>query len=209
MSRALHHFVDLADLVDHLQIHVGKQRLRAVGESLLGIAMHFDNDARRADRDARSRQGYTSVAASEKNPVPSEQERITRGLSSLVPVRNISTSIVETGIQQSFDSGALTVQAIILIEPHAALFQTEGDMHRATIKVTGFAYDLSNHVVDGFEKTLNMNLRPETFERTLREDMKLRGNFHLKKSGIYNLRVVTLSTETGEIGTANEWIEIP
>lgn len=163
----------------------------------------------RPDLTVRTRQGYTSVPADEKNPVLSERERITRGLSSLVPLRNIRTAIVETTLQRAFDTGVFTAQSVIRIEPTAALFKTEGEMHRATIKVSGFAYDLSNQVVDGFEKTLNMNLRPETFERAVREGMKLRGSFQLKKPGIYNLRIVTLNNETGEIGTANDWIEIP
>jgi hypothetical protein len=59
----------------------------------------------------------------------------------------------------------------------------------------------------GFSKSLNLKLKPDTYAAVLREGMNLRGEIKLKKHGLYNIRVVAINPETGEIGTAGDWIE--
>lgn len=52
-----------------------------------------------------------------------------------------------------------------------------------------------------------MKLRPEVYSRVLAKGINLREKFELKGSGIYSLRVVVIENNTGQMGTAGEWVK--
>ena len=101
------------------------------------------------------------------------------------------------------------VKMVIQVDANSWPFKQEGDNHLASLEVIGFAYDLNNKLVDGFSKTLNLKLTPETYSTVMREGINMHGEIKLKKAGLYNIRVVVLNRDTGEIGTSSDWVEAP
>jgi len=54
-----------------------------------------------------------------------------------------------------------------------------------------------------------LKLTPEIYSTVMREGINMHGEIKLKKAGLYNIRVVVLNRDTGEIGTSSDWVEAP
>jgi VWFA-related protein len=163
----------------------------------------------RPELTVRTRRGYFALTAKEAKQTSSKQDQVKQALGSLLPLRNVKVAILRSVAVTDPQTGARVARLIIQIDAHSFPFKQEGQNHVASIEVTGFAYDLKNKLVDGFSKSLNLKLKPDTYSAVLREGMNLRGEIKLKKSGLYNIRVVAINADSGEIGTASDWLESP
>lgn len=199
----------------------GLQEVLAQNEAYYLLGFYPSGDARegkfrkvkvqiknRSDLTVRARKGY--IATSEKNPADKsepKQERITKSLNSLVPVRNVRVAISRCAAATEPKTGERVAKVMVQIDPRSWPFKEDGGNRIGSLELVGFAYDLKNTLVDGFSKTINMKIRPEVWARALAEGINLPGEIKLKKAGLYNIRVVVINNDTGEMGTASDWVE--
>ena len=158
------------------------------------------------DLVVRTRKGYTAVKEKDQKPnSDSKQKRISESLASLAPVRNVKVAIAKATAGSDVKTGERSVKMLIQIDPRSLSFLDGGENKSGSIEVIGFIYDLKNKLVDGFSQTLKP--KPESYQRLLSNGITLPGEIKLKKAGLYNIRVVVIDQETGEMGTASEWVE--
>ncbi len=208
-------------IFNHNDLRVGLQEVLADNEAYYLLAYYPANSSLdgkfrririqikdRPDLIVRSREGY--IAASEKDrkdEAKSKQEKIKQALNSLVPIRNIKVAILRASSMRDRETDERMAKVIVQIDAGSLSFKQEGDKHLTSFEVIGFAYDIRNKLVDGFSKTINARLRPEAYTRLLNEGINLTGEIKLKRAGLYNIRVVVTNHDTGETGTASEWVE--
>ncbi|HLG14842.1 MAG TPA: VWA domain-containing protein [Blastocatellia bacterium] len=156
----------------------------------------------------RARKGYIASSGTTLADKPEpKQERITKSLNSLVPVRTVQVAIPEIAATAEPLTGERLAKLVVRIDARNWPFKEEGGNRIGSVEVIGFAYDLKNTLVDGFSKTINMKLTPDVYARVISGGINLRGEIKLKKAGLYNIRVVAINTATGDMGTASEWLE--
>ena len=158
------------------------------------------------DLVVRTRKGYTAVKEKDQKPKStSKQDRISASLASLAPVRNVKVAIAKAVAGSDPQTGERSVKMAIQIDPRSLSFLEGGNNKAGSFEVIGFVYDLKNKLVNGFSQTLKP--KPELYPRLLARGIVIPGEIKIKKAGLYNVRVVVIDQETGEMGTASEWVE--
>lgn len=200
-------------------VRAGLQQVLAENEAYYLVAYYPQNSSMdgkfrnikvrvkdRPDLTVRTRKGYTAVREKERKPKSdSKQEIIKESLASLAPVRNIKVAIARAAAGSDAQTGERSVKMLIQIDPRSLGFLEGGSNRPGSIEVIGFVYDLKNKLVDGFSQTLKP--KPESYKRLLDNGITVPGEIKLKRAGLFNIRVVVIDQESGEVGTASEWVE--
>lgn len=161
----------------------------------------------RPDLTVRTREGYLARGAKGDGRKPaSKEERLSEAVSRLAPIRNIRVGLELQGGSQSVDVASNRANFVVQINPEAALFRHQGGAHRATFEIAGFIYDLQNKLVDGFSRTVKLDLTEAKYSRLMETGITLPVEVQFKKPGLYSLRVAVLEPESGEVGTASNWV---
>jgi VWFA-related protein len=85
--------------------------------------------------------------------------------------------------------------------------QVEG-RYKTDLEVVGFIFDSQGKLADNFNDIIALNFLPKTYEETLKRGLLSSRTMNLKP-GVYQLRVFVRETDSGLIGTANNFIDIP
>jgi VWFA-related protein len=210
-------------VLNYNDLRIGFQKVLADNEAFYMLGYYPSNPERdgkfrsvkiqikdRPGLSVRSRRGYvaaTEEKREEKANPGSKQERIKQALGSLVAIRNIRVAILRSGAVNDPKTRERVAKLVIQIDPRSYPFKQDGSDHLASFEVVGFAYDLNNKLVDGFSKTLNAKLNPEAYSAVLRQGINLNGEIKLKKAGLYSIRLVVIDKDTGDMGTASDWVE--
>jgi VWFA-related protein len=206
-------------IFDHNNLNIGLRRVLADNESYYQLAYYPSNQVhdggfrrltilvKRSGLIVRARAGY--IATDDKSvgsKTVQKQERINQALAAPVLLRDVRLSI-QTRPGKDPQTGEPLAQLTIQIDPKSLRLRAEGDKRSASLEVIVFAYSLSGKLVNGLSKTLNLVLTPETYTKVLSAGLNMTSTVGVKKHGIYNIRVVVLNLETGEIGTTSDWLE--
>jgi VWFA-related protein len=204
----------------HNDLHIGLQKVMADNEAYYYLGYYPSNTSQdgrfrrievrirnRSDLIVRTRKGYIASSESSAKPVSfNKEERVKQALASPVPIRQIKVNLL-TKSEQDQNASAPLARFVVQIDANTVKFEQQDDKRAASLEVVVFAYDLNDRIVNGFSKTLNMNLTPQMYVKTLGEGMNLGGAIDLKKTGVYNLRVVVIDQAADRIGTASGWVE--
>ncbi|HLF85022.1 MAG TPA: VWA domain-containing protein [Blastocatellia bacterium] len=85
--------------------------------------------------------------------------------------------------------------------------QSEG-RYLSKLDELGFVFDGNGKAVDRFSNTLELNLKPQTYDTVLKRGLVATRTLNVKP-GVYQVRLFVRETDSGLIGTANDYIEIP
>lgn len=85
--------------------------------------------------------------------------------------------------------------------------QSEG-RYQSKLDELGFVLDANGKAVDKFSDTLRLNLQPATHDAVLKHGLLATRTLNVKP-GVYQVRLFVRETDSGLIGTANDYIEIP
>ena len=163
----------------------------------------------RPDLTVRTREGYLARGKKDGDLKPlSKEERMIKAVSGLAPLRNIRVSLGQPGDSEQVQVVSNNAGLIVRIDPEPGLFKHQGGTHSTSFEIVGFVYDLKNKQVDGFSKTLKLDLSDASYERLMRTGMTVPVEVKLKKPGLYNIRVAVLEPDSGETGTAFNWINV-
>jgi VWFA-related protein len=85
--------------------------------------------------------------------------------------------------------------------------QSEG-RYQSKLEQIGFVFDGAGRTVDSFSNTLDLNLQQQTYESALKRGFVATRTLNVK-AGVYQIRLFVREADSGLIGTANDYIEIP
>ncbi|MBI3649773.1 MAG: VWA domain-containing protein [Acidobacteria bacterium] len=80
--------------------------------------------------------------------------------------------------------------------------------YKTELEVIGFIFDSQGKQVENYRDVISLNLLPKTYEDALKRGLLSMRSLTLKP-GVYQMRVFVRESESGLIGTANNFIEIP
>ncbi len=104
----------------------------------------------------------------------------------------------------------LVLDAIMEIDAHDLSFRTEsGGRRKAVFDILAVIYGPAVKPLDTFEKSYTMSLTEAGYERALREGLVQRLQLRLKQAGAYQVRGAVRDRESGHIGSAGEFVEVP
>ncbi|HUK88970.1 MAG TPA: VWA domain-containing protein [Blastocatellia bacterium] len=209
-------------ILNNNDLHVGLQRVMSQNSSYYVLA-YYPADLPdkqqfrkvkiqikgRPDLRVSNRTGYLWTGSGkgvQRVADPPKEQRVSSALAATVPVRDIRVNLLQAEVVKDPKTGELLAKMVISIDPNTWPFKAEGADHLAAFEVDGFAYDLSNKLIDGYSKEYSLRLKPETFPIVMKQGMNLHGEIKLKKSGLVSLRVVVIDKETNRLGSATEWV---
>ncbi|MEW6208717.1 MAG: VWA domain-containing protein [Acidobacteriota bacterium] len=205
----------------HNDLHTGLRKVMADNEAYYYLGYYPSNTSQdgkfrrievrirnRSDLVVRARKGY--IASNESNAKPAssnKEDRVKQALASPVPIRQIKVNLLAKA-ELDQQTNAPLARFVVHIDASTVEFKQQDDTRAASLEVIVFAYDLNGKLINGFSKTLNMNLKPEMYVKALSEGMNLGEAINLKKAGVYNIRVVVIDQATDRVGTASDWVEV-
>ena len=102
------------------------------------------------------------------------------------------------------------VRSLLHIDARDLSFTDEpGGWKSAVIDVAAITFGDNGIVVDQSIQSYTMRVRSESLERTLRSGIVYAINLPLKNPGAYQLRTAVRDARTEQIGSANQYIEVP
>jgi|HubBroStandDraft_6_1064221.scaffolds.fasta_scaffold156087_1 VWFA-related protein len=210
-------------ILNNNDLHAGLQRVMSQNSSYYVLA-YYPADLpgkqqfrkvkvqvkNRPELSVYSRTGYQWTGSSQgvqKLAELPKQQRVSNALAAVVPIHDLKVNIPQVIAVKDEKTGEPVAEMEISIDPNSWPFKVEGTDHLASFEVIGFAYDLTNKLVDGFDQGYNVRLTPDNFARAMKEGMNLPGKIKLKKRGLYSLKVVVIDKETNRLGSATEWVQ--
>lgn len=89
-------------------------------------------------------------------------------------------------------------------------FSNEPDgSHKATFDVLAVSFGANGAIADSISKNYTITLKGDTYQSFLRDGFVYNFIFPVKTPGAYQMRVAVRDSESGKIGSANQFIEVP
>ena len=189
---------------------------RAEGYYLLGYTSTEKFDAKfhkisiKVKRDGAhvySRAGYYAREDLSTTAAASKEEAVIRAATSPLVKRELGVS---SFVQHKFTAEAKAeVDIHIFIDPKTLNFtQSPEGRYKDSFDIVVFVFDSTGKARGGFSETVNASLTPEEYKRALASGLSDSGHTELP-SGNFQLRVVVRENETGRLGTAYRYLEVP
>ncbi|MGE3468286.1 MAG: hypothetical protein AB7J13_15310, partial [Pyrinomonadaceae bacterium] len=166
----------------------------------------------RKDLTARYRSGFFNVADEvvAKQPAIEAGEpmfRLKRALMSPFVVNDLSLRL--NALFGNSQEGAY-VSSLLHIEAKDLKFTDETDgSKKAVFDVWAASFGDKGVPADQIRKTYTLSAQPEGYQKILNEGFVYFFIFPVKKAGPYQYRVAIRDTQSGKIGSANQFIQIP
>lgn len=165
---------------------------------------------KRPDLKVRYRSGFFGLTDEEvarpANQTP--QQQITAALTSPFAANGI-----ELRLNTLFGNEPKTgeyVRSFLHVSAKDLKFSNEPDgTHKATFDVLAMSFGESGTVADQLAKNYTITLKEDAYETFVREGFVYNFLFPVKKPGAYQMRVAIRDSESGRIGSANQFIEVP
>ncbi len=161
---------------------------------------------------ARYRSGFFNVADETvaKQPTIEAGEpmfQLRRALMSPFVVNDLSLGL--NALFGNSQDGAY-VSSLLHVEAKDIKFTDETDgAKKAVFDVWAASFNDKGIAADQIRKTYTLSVRPEGYQKILNEGFVYFFTFPVKKAGPYQYRVAIRDTQSGKIGSANQFIQIP
>jgi VWFA-related protein len=149
---------------------------------------------------------WTGGSRDKKLAEAPKDKRVSKAAAAIVPIHDLDIAITHAVAVIDEKTGERAAQMAISIDPYTWPFQTDGADHVASFEVVGFAYDVNNNLIGGYDKDYVLRLSPEDLSKAMRQCLILSGEINLKRQGLYSLRVVVIDKVTNRLGSATEWV---
>ena len=100
------------------------------------------------------------------------------------------------------------VTALLHIDASRLTFKEVDGRYKTALEEVGFIFDSSGKAVDRFSETVNFNLLPQSYEQGLKRGFVLTRTLKIKP-GMYQVNMFVREPDSGLIGTANDFFEVP
>jgi VWFA-related protein len=157
----------------------------------------------------RSRRGFFGKSDELHEPPPRNQrEQIQRALYS-----PFNSGAIHTRLTTLFSNTALEgsyLNSYLHIDVKDLQFTDEADgWKKAVFDVAAVTFGENGEAVDSTGRTYTIRLRGETYEKVLQDGFFYQFRHPVKKPGFYQLRVALLDDGNRQVGSANQFIEVP
>jgi VWFA-related protein len=163
----------------------------------------------RAGLHVRSRSGFfgKSDSYAENKPV-GRQAEMAKALQSPFGENQIHVRLT-TLFEQSPTAGSL-VDAMLFVDAKDLKFTDQPDgWHKAVIDVEAVTFGEDGQAVDSSGKTFTLQYKDAAYRNALKNGIVYDMQQPVKKPGAYQMRVALRDSDTEELGSASEFIEIP
>jgi hypothetical protein len=151
------------------------------------------------------------MGTSDRAPAPvahTRQAEIAHAL-----ISPFSTGALHVRLTTLFSNAAKAgsfINAMLYIEAKELKFEDEpDDWHKAVIDIVALTFGDNGQAEDSSDKTFTIRLKGDTYQRSLRQGLIYSIHHPVKKPGAYQMRVVLRDAGTEEVGSANQFIEVP
>lgn len=161
----------------------------------------------RPDLTVMSRKGYLAKTPPAKRVTtdPKTAELMEAMYSPLVR-RDIDVQVSPFFKDDSKREAFLSTQ--IYINASKLTFKEEGGKHTNRLLMTGFLMGANGRVIDQFNNTINLSFEPKDFAEVRKEGLLITRNGPIKPGG-YQYRVLVKEADTGLLGTAANYMDVP
>jgi VWFA-related protein len=161
-----------------------------------------------ADYRVSTRKGYlakTEKPLASKITDPKEAE-MTEAVTSPLVRRDID--LVLTPFYRDNEKREPVLALLLHIDASRLNFKQVEGRYETKLDMAGYLLDFSGRAVDSFSHIIKLHLEPDAYKETLRRGLISTRIVYLKP-GLYQARIFVRETDTGLIGTANNFVEIP
>ncbi len=157
----------------------------------------------------RMRDGFFGVPDEEASAQPSTpREQIAGALLSPFGASGVSMQLTSLFANDA-KAGSFT-RSILYIDAKDLTFREEADGWRtATFDVVTVTFDEAGNVVDQLSRTDVLRVRDEAYRQVLKYGFVYYSVLPVKRPGAYQLRTVLRDHESGRVGSAGQFVEIP
>lgn len=157
----------------------------------------------------RYRSGFFGVSDEKMNTVagPSGNQKLLDALTSPFAVNQVPLRLNALfGSQQ----GASYIRSLLHINLQDIKFDQQPDKTRkAVIDILAVAFGDNGLIVDQSGKTYTLSFPEDVYQKYLRKGLVQSFIFPIKKAGAYQLRIAIRDHGTDNVGSANQFIEVP
>ncbi|MDR3718565.1 MAG: VWA domain-containing protein [Bryobacteraceae bacterium] len=102
------------------------------------------------------------------------------------------------------------LDTLLEIDARDLTFHTDSDGRRtATFEILAETYGSTAKPLDTFEKSYTMSFTERAYQRALREGLVQKLELRVKQAGAYQIRGAVRDHESGRVGSASEFVEVP
>lgn len=161
----------------------------------------------RADLRVSTRKGYMARTEKPASRIldPKVAEMV-EAVSSPLVRRDID--LVLTPFYRDDEKREPVLSLLLHIDASRLNFKQVDGRYQTKLDMVGYLLDSSGRAVDRFSSGINLNLQPDTYKEALRRGL-LSTRVMPLKPGLYQARIFVREADTGLIGTANNFVEIP
>ncbi len=169
----------------------------------------FTVKVKRAGARARYRSGFFGVGDDQIKPPStlSAARQIQSALTSPFAVNDIAlrlNTLFGNGKQGSY------VRSLLHVNAKDLKFVDEADgSKKAVFDVLAVSFGDNGASADEISKTYTLTLKDAAYRKIIKEGFVYYFTFPVKKAGAYQYRVAIRDTQTGKVGSANQFIEVP
>jgi VWFA-related protein len=102
------------------------------------------------------------------------------------------------------------IDTLLEIDPRDLTFHTDSDGRKtATFDILAVIFGSAAKPLDTFEKSYTMSFTERAYQRALREGLVQKLQLRVKQAGAYQIRGAVRDHESGHVGSASEFVEVP
>ncbi|MEQ1923497.1 MAG: VWA domain-containing protein [Pyrinomonadaceae bacterium] len=163
----------------------------------------------RPDLRVRYRSGFFGYSEDQiKRPRQSATQSLISALTSPFGKNDISLRLNALFVGGEKDS--MYVRSYLHVDAGDLKFAAQPDgTHKADFDVVAVSFGDNGIPVDELAKSYSVNLKPEAYQRVLKEGFVYHFTFPIKKAGSYQLRVALRDSSAEKVGSANQFIDVP
>jgi VWFA-related protein len=157
----------------------------------------------------RSRAGFIGTSDEMQPQGPrTTKEQMARALFS--PFGASAIHVRLTALFTNSAAAGSYLNAMLFIDPKDLRFHEEPDgWHKATVEVVAVTCGEDGQAVDSSSRSFNISAKGGTFDKMLRDGMVYKFSHPVKKPGYYQMRVAIRDDGDEQIGSANQFVEVP
>jgi VWFA-related protein len=158
----------------------------------------------------RMRDGFFGVPDEEKATAPPSTPRDQINGALLSPFGAAGVRVRLTSLFANDAKTGSFTRSILYVDANDLTFKEEADGWRAaTFDVIAVTFDEGGNVVDQLSRTDALRVRGEAYQQVLKYGFVYYAVLPVKRPGAYQLRAVLRDHDSGRVGSAGQFVEIP
>jgi VWFA-related protein len=135
--------------------------------------------------------------------------RLVAAVASPFAIPNVRTRLASRFWDAGPEAGPV-LDTILEIDARDLHFGTEsGGRRKAVFDILALIYGSASKPLDSFEKSYTISLTEAAYQRALREGLVQQLQLLVKQAGAYQIRGAVRDRESGRVGSASEFVEVP